>query len=186
VSRIESGTPLVDSRAVELAGLVGEQVRHFSDDHPGRRITIEVPDGAVMVQADPFRLGQVVANLLSNALKYSPETSPVHVGVARDGDRALVSVQDHGEGIGLDEQERVFERFHRLRNGLTRQTGGAGLGLYIAKRFVEAMEGQLWLVSSPGNGSTFSFALPLIEAGRSGTGAAGPEAGRATDTLART
>jgi PAS domain S-box-containing protein len=165
VSRIESGTPLVDARPIELAALVTEQVHHFRDDHPGRDIQFDRPDREVMVQADPFRLGQVVTNLLSNALKYSPHNSPVHVGVAFDGERALVSVRDDGEGISPDEQNRVFERFHRLRNGLTRQTGGAGLGLYIAKRFVEAMAGQLWVVSSPGAGSTFSFALPLLDAG---------------------
>jgi signal transduction histidine kinase len=119
----------------------------------------------VLVHADPFRLGQVIANLVSNALKYSPDGSPVEVTVVRDGEQAIISVRDQGEGIPLSEQARVFDRFHRVESGMTRRTGGTGLGLYIAKRLVEAMAGRLWLTSRPGEGSTFSFSLPLAEVG---------------------
>jgi signal transduction histidine kinase len=103
----------------------------------------------------------VVGNLVSNALKYSPPGSPVEIALTSDGQQATVSVRDQGEGIPLSDQDRVFERFHRLENGLTRKTSGTGLGLYIAKRLVEAMSGRLWVVSRPGQGSTFSFSLPL-------------------------
>jgi signal transduction histidine kinase len=119
----------------------------------------------VFVSADPFRVGQVVSNLVSNALKYSDAAAPVEVTVAQAGsDQAIVSVRDEGEGIPVSEQERVFERFHRVEGHMTRRTGGTGLGLYIAKRLVEAMHGRLWVVSSPGNGSTFSFSLPAAQA----------------------
>jgi K+-sensing histidine kinase KdpD len=87
------------------------------------------------------------------------------VAVQRDGEQAIVSVRDQGEGIPLSEQDRVFERFHRVESGMARRTGGTGLGLYIAKRLVEAMGGRLWLVSRQEEGSTFSFSLPLAEAG---------------------
>src|SRR5207245_10476440 len=91
--------------------------------------------------------------------------TPVEVTVQRDGEQAIVSVRDNGEGIPLSEQDRVFERFHRVESGMARRTGGTGLGLYIAKRLVEAMAGRLWLVSRPGEGSTFSFSLPLADTG---------------------
>src|SRR5439155_19291419 len=91
--------------------------------------------------------------------------SPVEVTVQKDGEQAIVSVSDQGEGIPLSEQDRVFDRFHRVDSGMTRRSGGTGLGLYIAKRLVEAMGGRLWVVSRPGEGSTFSFSLPLAEAG---------------------
>ena len=77
--------------------------------------------------------------------------------------QAIVSVKDEGEGIPLSEQGRVFERFHRVANGLTRETSGTGLGLCIAKRLAEAMDGHLWLDSTLGRGCTFSFELPLAQ-----------------------
>jgi signal transduction histidine kinase len=73
-------------------------------------------------------------------------------------------VRDRGEGVPAAEQHRVFERFHRVEGGLTRTTGGTGLGLYIARHLVESMDGRIWLRSEPGVGSTFSFALPLASA----------------------
>ena len=161
VSRIESGRVPVDTRRVDLTALVREHVEDFARQQPDRAIHLRFPGSAVVVSADPFRVGQVVANLLSNALKYSDTVSPVEVTVALAGsEQAIVSVRDEGEGIPQAEQERVFERFHRVEGHMTRRTGGTGLGLYIAKRLVEAMHGRLWVVSSPGNGSTFSFSLP--------------------------
>jgi signal transduction histidine kinase len=85
----------------------------------------------------------------------------VEVTVAGAGDQAILSVRDEGEGIPASEQEKVFDRFHRVDASLTSKAGGTGLGLYIAKRLVEAMSGRLWLVSRPAAGSTFSFSLPM-------------------------
>ena len=162
VSRIESGKPVVDARPVELTSLIAEHIAEHSGGEEAR-VVLRSPGDPVLVHADPFRVGQVVANLVSNALKYSPPQSPVEVSVIRDGEQAIISVRDQGEGIPLSEQDRVFDRFHRVDSGMTRRTGGTGLGLYIAKRLVEAMAGRLWLMSRPGEGSTFSFSLPLAE-----------------------
>jgi len=164
VSRIESGKPVVDARPIELTSLMAEHIREYGGEEDGR-IALRSPGDPVLVHADPFRIGQVISNLISNALKYSPQQSPVEVSVQRDGEQAIVSVRDQGDGIPLSEQDRVFERFHRVESGMARRTGGTGLGLYIAKRLVEAMAGRLWLVSRPGEGSTFSFSLPLAEMG---------------------
>jgi PAS domain S-box-containing protein len=161
VSRIEGGQVRVDTRSLDLTEVVRSQITDFTRHQPDRPINLRAPGTPVVVSADPFRVGQVVSNLVSNALKYSGPDSPVEVTVARaGGEEAIVSVRDEGEGIPLSEQERVFERFHRVEGHLTRRTGGTGLGLYIAKRLMEAMRGRLWVVSSPGNGSTFSFSLP--------------------------
>jgi PAS domain S-box-containing protein len=161
VSRMESRDPSVSSEVVELTGLVADQIDLIGKSQSDRRILFHGPGEPILVLADPFRLGQVVANLASNALKYSPSGSDIDVSVHREDGHAVVSVKDYGDGIPLSEQERVFGRFQRLENGLSRKTGGTGLGLYIAKRFVEAMSGRLWLTSTPGNGSTFCFSLPL-------------------------
>jgi PAS domain S-box-containing protein len=161
VSRVESMDPSMRSEVVELTGLVADQIDELGKSQPERKIRFRSPGVPILVVADPFRLGQVVSNLASNALKYSPSHTPIDVSVERDGDSAVVSVTDRGDGIPLSDQERVFERFQRLENGLSRKTGGTGLGLYIAKRFVEAMSGRLWLSSAPGRGSTFSFSVPL-------------------------
>ena len=159
---MESGKPRMHSDAVELTSLVGEQIQEFAESDPGRVVLFQSPQTPLYVQGDRFRLGQVIGNLLSNALKYSPADSTVEVVVESERGDAVVSVVDSGDGIPLSEQERVFDRFHRLENGLTRKTGGTGLGLYIAKRLIEAMSGRLWLVSRPGEGSTFSFSLPVV------------------------
>jgi PAS domain S-box-containing protein len=164
VSSLESGKPVVDVRPIEVTSVIAEHVSESSNTE-SRRISFTSPDDPILVHADPFRLGQVISNLVSNALKYSPPGSPVEVSVVRDGEVAIVSVRDEGEGIPLSEQTLVFDRFHRVDSGMTRRTGGTGLGLYIAKRLVEAMAGRLWLTSQPGEGSTFSFSLPLAEAG---------------------
>jgi len=79
------------------------------------------------------------------------------------GGEGVVAVRDRGPGIPLDDQGRVFDRFYRAENGSDRRTGGTGLGLFIARQLVEAMSGRVWLVSRPGQGSTFSFSLPRAD-----------------------
>lgn len=161
VSRIESGKVPVEAHTVDLIALVSEQITEFESHEGDGRVVLHAPTSQVLVHADPFRVGQVVSNLVSNAVKYSPDESRVEVTLSTAGNQAIVAVRDEGDGIPASEQERVFDRFHRVEGGLTRRTGGTGLGLYIAKRLVEAMSGRLWLVSRPEEGSTFSFSLPL-------------------------
>ena len=118
-----------------------------------------------------------MTNLLVNAVKYSPQGGDIRVSVRQSrneeglvailGDASLpppcliVSVRDSGIGIPEDELERVFEKFHRVDNRLTRATSGVGLGLYICKLIVEAHGGHIWATSKAGEGSTFSFSLPV-------------------------
>jgi PAS domain S-box-containing protein len=162
VSRIEAGHLPLETSDIDLTALVSDDVNTFARNNPERDVQLRAPAGAVLVQADPTRVQQVITNLLSNAMKYSLPETPVEITVAAAGEQAIVSVRDEGEGIAPEEHERIFDRFHRVEDGLARSQDGTGLGLYIAKRLVEAMGGRIWLVSSPGHGSTFSFSIPLL------------------------
>jgi PAS domain S-box-containing protein len=164
VSRVESDRPLIENETVKLTTLIAEQIRAFQDQFPDRVIRRHLPERGLLVSADHSALGLVVSNLISNALKYSPPDSPVDVTVEAEGTDVVVSVRDEGEGIPLNEQDRIFDRFYQIGSVTTRRKGGVGLGLYIARRLVEAMSGRLWVESQPGSGSTFRFTLPLVGA----------------------
>jgi signal transduction histidine kinase len=138
-----------------------EQIRSVSDRNPDRMVRFHDESGPVKVIADPAPVGLVISNLMSNAMKYSPPETPVEVTVSTAHGMAIVSVSDQGEGIPLEEQARIFDRFYQIEGHLTRSSGGIGLGLYISKRLVETMSGDLWVESAPGLGATFSFSLPL-------------------------
>jgi signal transduction histidine kinase len=117
----------------------------------------DVPPAA----ADPDKLRQILFNLVENAIKYSPEGGLVRVELSRAGRQARISVRDEGLGIPTADQEKIFDRFHRLDPNMTRGVGGSGLGLYISRELVERMHGRIWVTSEPGHGSTFTFELPL-------------------------
>src|SRR5439155_22852475 len=127
VSKIESSDVIADTHPVDLCGPVAEQIRTFAEEHPGRSIVLEAPDGPVLVEAESSRIGLVVSNLVGNATKYSPPNTSVVVGVAFDDFMATVSVRDQGPGIPAAEQERIFERFYQIDATLTREQGSVGL-----------------------------------------------------------
>ncbi len=164
VSRFDAGHLPMNAGPVELGALLEREIADASQLTAVREVRLERPDRSVWVVADQLRLGQIVTNLLSNAFKYSPEGTPVIVRLTELADFAQVSVQDRGEGIAIDDQDRVFERFYRAEKGLTQTAGGFGLGLFIARRLAEAMGGGLLLSSRPGEGSTFSVSLPRLMA----------------------
>jgi signal transduction histidine kinase len=123
------------------------------------------PASDVSVEADPDRLRQVLANLLDNAIKYSPSGGRVELRAFANGRFGMVEVADEGLGIPEPEHERIFEKFYRLDPGMTQGVGGSGLGLYISRELVEQMGGRLTLRSEHGVGSTFTVSLPLSVAG---------------------
>jgi len=164
VSRIDAGKLSIEVAPLELVAAMHREVEDAAAMTNAREIRFEEPGRPVWVTADRFRLGQVVSNLISNAFKYTPAGAPVIVRLAVVEDNAVLSVRDAGEGIPLAEQDKVFDRFYRADNNLTRTAGGFGLGLYIARQLTEAMGGHLILTSKPGEGCTFSLNLPLLEA----------------------
>jgi signal transduction histidine kinase len=115
------------------------------------------------VIADRDRIEEVLQNLLDNAMKYSPDRRTITIACRSTGEEAIVSVSDQGMGISLREQERIFDRFHRVGNSLIHSMQGAGLGLYICRAIVEAHGGRIWVNSTLHEGSTFSFSLPRAE-----------------------
>jgi signal transduction histidine kinase len=123
------------------------------------RLTVEIPADLPPVLADPDLLERILLNLLSNAMKYSPADSPVRLEASRRDGEVLVSVTDRGQGIAPEDQPRIFERFSRPQGA--RRPDSVGLGLYITRMLVEAHGGRIRVESAPGNGSTFSFTLPL-------------------------
>lgn len=134
-----------------------------SQEH--RDIQIDVPS-QLMVKADPTRLRQVIRNLSANALKYSPIGTPVCFSgrpVFTQNASVILSVTDYGKGIAPEDQVKLFQRFVRLESDLNSIVRGSGLGLYISRRLVEAMNGRIWIESSgiPGAGTTFSIQLPM-------------------------
>jgi len=129
-------------------------------------LAVEAPADPVEVDADGERLRQVVANLLDNAIKYSPGGGRVEVRVGAQGRSGTIEVADHGLGIPAHEQQRIFEKFYRLDPSMTRGIGGSGLGLYISRELVRQMDGEILVDSQLGEGSTFTVLLPLAHVPR--------------------
>ncbi len=167
MSRIEAGVLRMDYAGVGLAELIGETVAELRPRAAGHTLTLDVPADLPPVWADARRVRQVLHNLVDNACKYAAG-GEIHVSARVDGSSVLVSVRDHGAGIAPDQLERIFERFYQVDGAATRRAGGAGLGLSISKGIVEAHGGRVWAESTPGEGSVFSFTLPIA-------GAAGEE-----------
>jgi signal transduction histidine kinase len=124
------------------------------------RIRLEDTDAVCDVRADPDRLAQVVTNLLSNALKFSPAQDEVVVAIEEATDVVRISVRDHGAGISVDFMPHIFERFAQADATNVRQNGGTGLGLSIVKQIVDRLGGEVGFADAPGGGTIFHVALP--------------------------
>ena len=159
-ARLEAGQMGLNVSPVDLRQLVIGLKGQLAEPADAERIQVETPEDLPRVAADPDRLERILANLLSNALKYSPPGSPVVVAATAREDGVVTSVSDQGPGIAPEELPRLFERYYRAREARERQEG-LGLGLYIAKELVEAHGGRIWVESQVGEGSTFSFSLPV-------------------------
>lgn len=158
-SRIESGILELRLESCDLRQPALTVVELFEPTAPGHEIVLNLPSEPVMAQVDPARIEQVLTNLVSNAIKYSPHGGRVEVTVGTDA-AAVVSVTDHGLGMSGEVREHVFDPFQR--RGLAHDTiEGVGLGLFVARRIVEAHGGRLVVESAVGQGSTFRVRLPL-------------------------
>jgi PAS domain S-box-containing protein len=169
LSRLEAGRGLdLTLAAVEMEGVVEEVVETFADTNPSHQFEVSGLAAAPPVCGDRFRLSQVVRNLVSNAVKYSPEGGAIAVQAETAPGRLLqISVQDEGIGMTPEQQTHVFEKFYRAGPVAT-DISGTGLGLAISRLIVEQHGGRVWVESEPGAGSTFSFTVPLDEEGRGG------------------
>lgn len=162
--RIEAGKIVFDLRPVDLGSLIAqalEQNRPFAQQFDVRLEGRDL-ECAPFVQADPERLIQVLTNLISNAVKYSPSGQAVEVAVTVGGAKARVSVADRGPGIPEEFRARIFERFSQADATTTRKQAGSGLGLAISKAIVERMGGRIGFDSEPGVRTAFWFELPVV------------------------
>jgi signal transduction histidine kinase len=165
LSRMESGDLPLTIEPVPLAPLVDQVVSEVSVARPERARTLDVHNDVAPdlppVEADPERVHQVLFNLLDNAYRFTPDGGAVWVrAVSKDGS-CEVSVEDTGPGIPEEHLPLVFERFYRVDQSRSRDDGGTGIGLAIARSVVEAHGGKIWAESGKGKGATFRFVLPL-------------------------
>jgi PAS domain S-box-containing protein len=161
VSRIETGRLEIRREPIPWTNFVNDVVHRHHTAVSDRRFQLNLPVGHKRVLGDRDRLEQVLGNLMENAVKYSPDGSEILVTVEDRGDQLVTSVADRGIGIPTDELGQVFERFHRGRQVSSTNYGGLGLGLYITKQIVERHGGTIWVESREGQGTTFSFSLPV-------------------------
>jgi signal transduction histidine kinase/CheY-like chemotaxis protein len=164
LQRMESGRQQISPRPEELAPLLDRAVASAGED-PLCPIRLEIEDRLALVRVDADRLLQVLSNLLSNARKYSPHGGTVCVAARAADGQVTVSVQDEGLGVPPEAQSHLFQKFYRVDNSDRRQIKGTGLGLTISRKIIEAHGGRIWAESAGlGQGSRFSFTLPVAEA----------------------
>ncbi|MEE9519942.1 MAG: GAF domain-containing protein, partial [bacterium] len=165
LSKVEAGRMELHPEEFAVASVVNGVLNTIKPLAAKKEIAIEVaidPTLPLLV-ADPGKVRQILYNLLSNAIKFTPERGQVGLRASRDGGEALFAVWDTGIGIKPGDQERVFVEFQQAESTAGRQYEGTGLGLTLAKKFVELHGGRIWVESEPGKGSTFTFTLPLVE-----------------------
>jgi PAS domain S-box-containing protein len=145
----------------DLANLLRETAKSVQASAEQHAITLDIQHSNTQVQADRIRIGQVIGNILDNAVKYSPYGGQIIVTLQREQNMYHISVTDQGIGITPEQLEHIFERFYRVRNTASQNYAGIGLGLYVARAIIDAHGGQIWLVSNAERGSTFHFTLPI-------------------------
>jgi two-component system sensor histidine kinase KdpD len=161
MSRIQGGATSVVLVPTAMEEVVAAALSGL--DTPEHRVAVDVSEELPLVRTDPVLLERAVANLVSNAVAWSPPDAPVRIEAARIGSNVELRVVDRGPGIPVAERARLFEPFQRL--GDRSNDAGAGLGLAIAKGFVELTGGHLELDDTPGGGCTFSVVIPIVEEG---------------------
>jgi PAS domain S-box-containing protein len=165
VSYIESGKINLSPSPLALEGVITDVVTELASKGFEKQITLKVnrTRKLPLVLADETRLRQILVNLVDNAIKYSFPRSEVVVDFKAQGDELVTSIADTGVGITQSQIERIFQKFGRIYNPMSVQSGGTGLGLYIVKRLVESHGGRIWVSSREGKGSKFSFSLPIAK-----------------------
>lgn len=157
----EADAITLEKTDIDIYSLAKEIMQGFKIGFEEKKIDVKLYGEETHVFADRKRIGQVIANFLSNAIKYTDENGSISVSVTKNDKQAVFSVKDTGIGIPFSEQNRVFERFYRTDKSRTRKTGGVGIGLSISKAIVKAHNGTIRCESEPGAGSNFIVTLPL-------------------------
>jgi len=165
LARIQAGRVAMTFGPVDLPELLREAVDLACSRTPTCAIVLEDLRSLPLIRGDHDKLRMALNNLIDNAVKYSPRGGTITVGGGVRGGQVRLWIRDQGIGVPVEEQERIFERFHRVDSSLHRETPGVGMGLYICRVIIEAHNGHVWVESEGvGQGSTFSISLPLVTA----------------------
>jgi PAS domain S-box-containing protein len=159
LSRAQANRLFLHVEPVNLAKAIHKVIESIERQSSKHKFVVDLPRKLPPVSADQLRLERILHNLLENGVKYSPEGSEIRVSAKRDAGHLVVSVSDHGPGISKEDQSKLFKPFQQLGNPMLDHTKGAGLGLLVCRRLVEAHGGRIWIESEPGHGATFHFTL---------------------------
>jgi signal transduction histidine kinase len=163
VSRIQTGKFIIDKHPVDLSKVVGQEVSSLQESAISRNLTLiyNPPNNFPQMDIDESKIRQVIMNFVDNALYYSHPNTEINVSLVIDGSDVLFTVKDTGIGVPPEEQDQLFTKFYRASNARKQRPDGTGVGLYLAKKVIDAHDGKVIFESSVGNGSTFGFRLPL-------------------------
>ncbi len=159
----DAGELQLDKTQLELVSWTRRLVERFEPAAGSRRLSVEAVGPEFLVEVDPTRLEQILNNLLSNAIRHTPEGGEISVKVSGDAKKVFVQVRDSGEGIPSGEAEKIFDRFYRAQPSRSRAEGGTGLGLAIARQLALAHGGDLTAANHPQGGAVFSLRLPRFQ-----------------------
>jgi two-component system sensor histidine kinase KdpD len=159
MTRIEAGVLTIQRAPTSVSEMVKEAINVMNSSAKDHQLRLEVSDSLPLANIDRLLVIQVIVNLLDNALRHSPDQGVITVSAEGRGSSLVVSVADQGPGVALEDRESIFNRFEQSNTG-----GRAGLGLTIAKTFVEAHGEKIWYEDAPGGGARFSFSLPVLDA----------------------
>jgi len=163
MSRIEAGALRLDKRPTSIARIVRKTIQELRVRSGIHRLEVNCPEDLPLVTADAGRLQRVLHNLIENAIKYSPEGGEITICAEAEDGIVQVSVLDEGIGIDPEHRDKIFERFYRTDNVLTRQVGGSGLGLAICRGIIEAHGGRIWAEGRKEKGAAFHFTLAVAQ-----------------------
>lgn len=161
LSRAQADRLVLSREPVSLRSVFRNTVDKIRQQYSTHRIAVDLPRGFPLVYADALRLERILHNLLENAIKYSPDRGDIQVFAREEPDHLVIGVKDQGIGISILDQAKLFGPFQRLEDHRLSGVKGAGLGLLVCRRLVEAHGGRIWVESEPGRGSIFCFTLPL-------------------------
>jgi signal transduction histidine kinase len=162
VTKINAGKLQFNDVEFEINAMVEEWTEDLQRTSSGHQIVVS-SDGKGIVLGDKERIGQVLTNFITNAIKYSPNHNKINVHTTVKDGEAIVGVEDFGIGITQDNQAKVFEQFYRVSGDMQHTFPGLGIGLYISSEIIKRQGGKIWVESVPGKGSHFFFSLPLIK-----------------------
>ncbi len=163
VSRLQTGKFMIDAQSVNIAKVVAEEIesiRTMAESH-GQHIDYHAPDGPLQVNIDEDKTRQVIMNFIDNAIYYSPSDTTITIKLHAARGRVVFEVHDHGIGVPRDKQSQLFTKFFRAENARKQRPDGTGVGLFLAKKVIEAQDGEIIFHSREGMGSVFGFKLPI-------------------------